>query len=74
MSKVKHGLWVVALLAVMVASPVWADETSAAASWFGDLVAQIVAVVAGEGEDSAVQNAASPGDEPELGELVPVNG
>jgi hypothetical protein len=73
MSKLKRGLWVVALLAAFAAPPVWAEESSAAASWLNDLVAQIVAVVVGE-ENSAVQNAASPGDEPELGELVPVNG
>lgn len=75
MSKLKHGLWVVALLAALAARPVWAEDSSAAAGWLNDLVAQIVAVVVGEDASSgATPNSAAPGDEMELGEYVPVGG
>ena len=74
MSKLKRGLWVVALLAALAATPVWAEESSAAATWLEDLVAQIVAVVVGEDAPTATPNSAAPGDELELGEYVPVGG
>jgi hypothetical protein len=74
MSKLKRGLWVVALLAALAATPVWAEESSDAASWLNDLVAQIVAVVVGENAPAATPNSAVSGDEMELGEYVPVGG
>lgn len=75
MSKVKHLLWIVALVLALIAPTTWAEETSDP-GFFEQLLAEIVAAIVGPAEPPAAMlvNPPPPGAEPELGEHVPVSG
>lgn len=76
MSKVKHVLWITALVLALAAPTSGAEETSAGPGWFEQLIAQIVAAVIGPAEPppASLLVTPPPGQEPELGEHAPVNG
>lgn len=72
MSKVRHGIWIAALMLALSAPISRAEETSAQPGFFEQLVAQVIAVIVGEEPTAASMGPPSPA--PELGELVPVGG
>jgi hypothetical protein len=75
MAKLKQWLWIAALALALTAPAAWADEPGGAANFFDDLVAQIVAVVTGTPTvDDGAATQGHPGDQPEIGEIVPVGG
>lgn len=73
MSRIKHGLWIAALILAIGAPAAGAEETSAEPGLFEHLIAQVIAVIVGE-DPAAAMATPPPGLEPELGELAPVGG
>lgn len=71
MSKAKHVLWIVALVAALAAPISWADDGSADPGFFQQLVAQLIEAIVGPEPAAALT---PPGQNPELGEHIPVNG
>lgn len=75
MVKLKLWLCVAALALASTAPAAWADEPGGVADIFDEIVAQIVEMVTGTpASDDGAGTQAHPGDEPEIGEIVPVGG
>lgn len=74
MTKGRHWLCIAALALALAAPAAWAEDSVGVASWFEEIVAQVIAVMGGDDLPSPAAAQPDSQDEPELGEYVPVNG
>lgn len=75
MVKLKQWLWIAALALALTAPVAWADEPGGVADFFEEVLAQIVEAVTGTpATDDGAATQAHPGDQPEIGEAVPIGG